>query len=212
MLVAALAIIALGAYAAFSYAGALSGNTSSSGLRINPQDPVLGSRSAPVTIYEFGEFQCPSCKFWYSTQEQVIVQNLIQTGKAKLVWKDFDFYGPDSISASQAAHAAADQGRFWDFYTVLWTNQGAINSGWADKDHLRGFAQQIGLNMTQFDQAFRSGKYDSLIDENYNTGKQLGVTGTPTFFVVGPAGKTVQLFGPQPFSAFQQAVDSVSRG
>jgi len=179
-------------------------------LQIGPSNPVRGSKSAPVTIYEFGDFQCPTCDQWFRNTEPLIVQNMINTNQTKLVWKDFIIYGPDSNLASKAAYAAGEQGKFWQFYDLLYTNQKAIDSGWASAANLEKFAQSLGLNMTQFDQSFNSDKYNALISTNFNQGRQAGVQGTPTFIIVGPTGKSVPVPGAQPYSAFQQAVAAVS--
>ena len=174
--------------------------------------PTLGSTNASVTIVEFGDYQCPTCEGWYNTQEAFLVQSLVDTGKAKLVWRDFDFYGPDSVLASKAAYAAGDQGMFWRFHDLLFQNQRTPNGGWASRQNLIKFAQQLGLNMTEFDQDFNSGKYDPLIDTNHSLGVQAGVTQTPTFFLVGPNGKIVTIAGPQPESVFEQAVAQLTSG
>jgi protein-disulfide isomerase len=205
--------VALAAFVVYRFAGASSStNSQLAYLQITPSTPVLGQKTAPVTIFEFGDPQCPSCDNWFKTQERQVVQNLVDTGKAKLVWKDFDYYGPDSTYASQALYAAGAQGRFWDYYDLLWTNQGNINSGWASPDNLRGFAQQLGLNMTRFNQDFNGGNYSSLIRSNFADGKSLGVIGTPTFFLVGRSGQIVLIAGPQPYSVFESEVTSLAGG
>lgn len=174
--------------------------------------PTLGSTNASVTIVEFGDFQCPTCSEWYRSQEAQLIKNLVTTGKAKLVWRDFDFFGPDSVSASKAAYAAEEQGKFWQFHDLLYQNQQSPKNGWASKQNLDKFAQQLALNMTQFDNSFNSGKYESLINSNYNLGTQASVTGTPTFFLIGANGKTVTIAGAQPVSVFEQAVTSLTNG
>jgi len=181
-------------------------------LAILPGYAVLGPRNATVTIFEFGDFQCPTCDNWFKTQEPQVLQNLVDTGKANFVWRDFEYYGIDSTNASQAAYAAGEQGKFWQFYDLLYTNQGGINSGWANKANLVGFAQSLGLNMTQFASSFNSGKYLNMVTTNFNDGKKLGITGTPTFFVVGPHGKVVEIVGSQPYSVFQDTVNSMLNG
>jgi protein-disulfide isomerase len=172
--------------------------------------PVLGSSNAPVTIVEFGDFQCTTCGAWFRSQEPQLVQSLIDAGRAKLAWRDFDYLGPDSIVASEAAYAAGEQGKFWQYYDLLYSNQGVINSGWASREDLRQFASQLGLNMREFNASLQSNKYLQLVDSNYNLGTSVGVTMAPTFFVIGPQGKTVTIVGDQPYSVFQTAVDSVS--
>jgi protein-disulfide isomerase len=208
---------AVGAFAVYGFSGKGGGTQSTSTinpqlayLQISPNTPVLGSKTAPVTIFEFGDLQCPTCDYWFKTQESQVVKNLVDTGKAKLVWKDFDYYGPDSTSASKALYAAGVQGKFWNYYDLLWTKQGNINSGWASPDNLKAFAQQLGLNITQFNIDFNGGKYTPLINSNYSDGQALGVNGTPTFFLVGPGGRIVQIVGAQPYSVFESEVNSLT--
>ena len=174
--------------------------------------PTLGSPNSPVTIVEFGDYQCPTCDAWYNSQEALVIQNLVNTGKAKLVWRDFDYFGPDSVSASEAAYAAGEQGKFWQFHDLLFQSQQTPNNGWASRQNLVKFAQQLGLNMTQFNESFNSGRYDSLINANHSLGVQAGVTETPTFFLVGPNGKMITIAGGQPESVFEQAVASLTSG
>ena len=174
--------------------------------------PVLGSPSAPVTIVEFGDFQCTDCGSWVRTQEPQLLQNLVKTGKAKLAWRDFAYLGPDSIVASEAAYAAWEQGKFWEYHDLLYSNQGIINSGWANREDLTRFASQLGLNMKEFNASLQSNKYLQLIMSNRNLGDSLGVTRAPTFFVIGPSGKIVTIVGDQPYSVFQTAVDSLVSG
>jgi protein-disulfide isomerase len=187
----------------------LSPGSTNNPLEITPLTPVRGSPGAPVTIFEFGDFQCTYCHQWFLNTEPQLLQNYVDTGKAKLVWKDFDYYGPDSTTASQAAYAAGEQGKFWQFYDYLYSHQQTPNSGWASKTNLLNFAQSLGLNMTQFSQSLDSGKYASLISSNFSAGQKQGVKGTPTFVIEGLNGQTVQLVGAQPYSAFQIAISSV---
>ena len=172
--------------------------------------PIRGSLNASVTIVEFGDFQCPTCGAWYHEQEPLVLQNLVDSGKAQFEWRDFDFFGPDSVSASEAAYCAGEQGKFWQFYDIVYSNQQTPNSGWADFVHLQKFAEQLGLNMTQFNTSFQSHKYAALVNMNYALGTQLGITATPTFFVVGASGKIVTITGDQPYSVFEASVNSLS--
>ncbi len=76
--------------------------------------PILGDQNAPITIVEFGDYQCFYCnKFFHDTENQ-INENYIKTGKAKLIFKDFTIIGPDSVVSAHAAHCADDQGKFWE--------------------------------------------------------------------------------------------------
>jgi protein-disulfide isomerase len=178
-------------------------------VAISAQNPVLGSKNASFTIFEFGDFQCPSCDFWYKTQEQMIVQQLVDSGKAKLVWFDFIIYDSDSRLAASAAYAAGEQGKFWEFHDLLYANQGQANSGWVTQQLMTSFANQLGLNVSEFAGSMNSGKFNGLIDSNFHAGQVAGVGGTPTFFVVSSTGHYVTISGPQPLSSFQQAITSL---
>ncbi len=171
---------------------------------------TLGLSNASVTIVEFGDYQCPTCGEWYHSQEPLLIQNLVNAGKARLVWRDFDYYGPDSVSASEAAYAAGEQGKFWQFHDLLFQSQQTPNNGWASRQNMETLAQQLALNMTQFDQSFNSGKYDSLINSNHDLGVQAGVSETPTFFLIGQNGKMVTIAGGQPESVFEQTVTQLT--
>ncbi len=208
------AVVILGTFLALS-SGRSNGSVSTADprlayLKVLSSYPVLGSKNASTTIFEFGDFQCPSCDYWFKTQEKQIVQNLVDTGKARLVWRDFVIYGSDSVSAAEAAYSAGEQGKFWDYHDLLYSSQQAPYSGWASPNNLVMFARGLGLNMTQFNQSFNSGKYASLVNSNIADANSLGAAGTPTFFVVGQNGQVITISGPQPYSVFQQAVASVS--
>jgi protein-disulfide isomerase len=120
--------------------------------------------------------------------------------------------GPDSIVASEAAYAAGEQGKFWQYHDLLYSNQGVINSGWASREDLRQFASQLGLDMSEFNASLQSNKYLQLVESNYNLGTSVGVTMAPTFFVIGPDGKTITIVGDQPYSVFKTAVASLVSG
>ncbi len=176
---------------------------------LSPSAPVKGLDSAPVTIVEFGDFQCSACDYWFKTTHEQFVKNLIDTGKVRLVWRDVDVTGSDSVLASQAAYAAGEQGKFWEYYELLYARQEAANNGWASRPNLDKFAQELGLNMDQFRASVDSGKYEALIQSNLRLAQELKVDTLPTFFVVGTNGKVVTIEGAQPYSSFEKAVNSV---
>jgi len=103
-------------------------------------------------------------------------------------------------------------GSFWQFHDLLFQSQQTPNNGWASQRNMETFAQQLGLNMTQFSQSFNSGKYDLLINANHSLGIQAGVTETPTFFLIGPNGKMISIVGGQSELVFEQAVASLTSG
>ncbi len=185
-------------------------NTKSMGnIDISMASPVKGSESAPVTIVEFGDYQCEKCDGWFKNEEPTVVSNYIDTNKAKLYFMDFPFLGPDSVPAAQAAYCADEEGKYWGYHDTLYTNQGAIQSGWVSTDNLKQFAGKLGLNTDQFSKCLDSGKYTDRVTHNKAVGAAVGVQGTPTFFIIGSNGNTQEIDGPQPASVFAQTIDKM---
>jgi len=170
--------------------------------------PLLGSASAPITIIEFGDYQCSQCKKWFFNTKPDIVTNYIDTGKANLIFVDIAFLGKDSMPASRASYCAEDQGRYWDYHGFLYSNQMGIDNGWANIDSLKGYANNLGFDMDLFVSCMDSGKYSKRVQFNTEESKKNGVTGTPTFIIVGPNDQQ-QFTGAQPFSVFKKILDSM---
>jgi protein-disulfide isomerase len=172
--------------------------------------PVLGSPMAPITIIEFGDYQCPQCYRWFHTIKPQIEEQYINTGKAKLHYVDLASFGPDSLNASMATYCAGDQGKYWEYHDTLYTNQQGINDGWASTSNLREFASQLDLNMDLFDSCLVSEKYKKRVEHNILESKRNGISGTPSFVIVGPTGSQQVIEGAQPFSVFKQILDSAT--
>jgi len=90
--------------------------------------PILGSDSAPITIIEFGDYQCHQCYNWFHNTKDSVVENYIETGKANLVFVDLAFLGRDSPKAAAATYCAEEQGKYWEFHDLLYTSQEGIDS------------------------------------------------------------------------------------
>ena len=171
--------------------------------------PILGSSLAPVTIIEFGDYQCSNCKKWFLNTKPDIVSNYIYTGKVNLVFVDIAFLGKDSIPAARATYCAEEQGRYWDYHGFLYSNQLGIDNGWANQDSLKGYANNLGLNMELFVNCMDSGKYEKRVLFNTEESERNSVTGTPTFIIVGSEGQQERILGPQPYSVFEKSLDSM---
>lgn len=170
--------------------------------------PVLGSADAPITIIEFGDYQCFYCnKFFHDTEDQ-INENYIKTGKAKLIFKDFTIIGSDSIVAAHAAHCADEQGKFWEYHDTLYNHWNGENNGWASAQNQLAFAQELGLDTDKFTECMSSEKYKQKIQSSSEDAKTLGLTGTPAFFVIGPNNKIVKVPGAQPYDVFVDILES----
>ena len=173
--------------------------------------PVLGSKTATVTIVEVGDYQCHMCKLWFEETRPLIIENYIETGKANLVFVDMPFLGSDSTPASEATYCAADQGKYWEYHSLLFTYQEEIDDGWASATRLQAFAFNLGLDIEQFDKCMTTDDHYSRV--NYN--KQVAVTefgakSTPTFMIVNSiSGEAQRIVGAHPYSTFENVIDSL---
>jgi protein-disulfide isomerase len=166
--------------------------------------PLLGNSNAPITLVEFGDYQCHFCNVFFHSTEDNILKKYVDTGKVKMIFKDYNIIGPDSINASHGAHCAKDQGLFWEYHDILYSNWTGENNGWASSENLAIFAQDIGLDMDVWSECMINGKHSQTIVNSNEDARILELTGTPAFFVIGPDGKTTKLFGAQPLEAFEK--------
>ena len=156
-----------------------------------------GEKSAPVSIVEFSDFQCPFCKAATTTMHQVMAQ---YAGKVRWVFRDFPIASlhPLANKAHEAARCAAEQGKFWEYHDVLFQKSPQLAPA-----ELQKYARELKLDGESFDRCIEGGKYQAAIAADIEDGQRLGVSGTPAFFINGR-----MLVGAQPASAFQQVIDS----
>ena len=128
-------------------------------INLKNGSPVLGSENAPITLIEFGDYQCEACYHWFHNTRADIIDNYVETGKAKLVFLDLPFLGRDSITAAQATYCADDQGKYWNYHNVLYNFQEEVDNGWASKDRLSAFAFSLGMNLDEFNGCMETAKY-----------------------------------------------------
>jgi protein-disulfide isomerase len=140
--------------------------------------PVKGDASAPVTVVEFTDFQCPSC-----AATQPVVARLLKeyAGKVRLVVRDFPLdKHADAFKAAEAAEAARAQGKYWEFAALLFQHQSALSV-----EKLKEYAARLGLDRKRFDAALDAGRFTDKVQRDLEDGRRLGVGGTPTLFVNG---------------------------
>jgi len=179
-------------------------------LNLENGSPALGPESAPITIVEFGDYQCEACYAWFHNTRDTLIDNYIETGKAKLVFVDLPFLGRDSPKAAQASYCAEDQGQYWEYHTMLYTFQdGHPDSGWADRDRLNSFAFSLDMNMDEFNDCMNSSKYQKRVKANYDEAVKNDVQSTPTFIIISEDGKKKQFSGAQPYSVFSATIESM---
>jgi len=172
--------------------------------------PVLGSKTATVTIVEVGDYQCHMCKLWFEETRPLIIENYIKTGKANLVFIDMPFLGSDSTPASEATYCADDQGKYWEYHSMLFTYQEEIDDGWASANRLQAIAFNLGLDIEQFDKCMKTDDHRAHVNFNMQLSKkQFGANSTPTFVIVGPTGEAQKIVGAHPYSTFEKIIDQM---
>lgn len=164
---------------------------------------VLGDENAPVTVIEYADFQCPVCKRAETSIISELEKTYVQQGKVKIEFRMFPIIGQESFNAAQAADAARDQGKFWEYHDALYNAQGVENGGNYTYEKLVALAKDVGLDVPEFEATLSAGKYLAAIQEEKDEADANGVSSTPTFFVGDK-----KIVGAQPFVQFSTAIDA----
>jgi len=175
---------------------------------INDGSPILGNPSAPITILEWGDYQCTFCYRFHETTLETIKEKFIETGKVKLVFKDFPLNGPDSVLAAEASFCANDQGKYWDFHNIIYQNWAGEQTGWITRESLDGFASAIDLDVLEFNNCIDAHKYSDKISQQYDFGKEIGIDATPSFLVFNGE-KIIKIRGNQPLDVFLKTIEEL---
>ena len=162
-------------------------------------DPVKGNNNAKVTIIEFSDFECPFCARFYSDTLKQIETEYIDTGKVKLVYRDFPLsFHANAQKAAEASECADDQKKFWEMHNMLF-EKGVVGGVVTFKQ----YAVDLGLDADKFNKCLDSGEKATEIQNDMKEGQSYGISGTPGFLVNG-----VRIVGAQPFSAFKAVIDA----
>jgi len=212
VLVTLVAVFATSYMADFETARNIPPNTEDEFQTVELKDaPVLGSKTAPVIIVEVGDYQCHMCKLWFEETRPQIIENYVTTGKANLVFIDMPFLGSHSAPASEATYCADDQGKYWEYHTMLFRFQeDEIDGGWASATRLQAFAFNLGLDIEQFDKCMITDDHRAQVNFNMQMAKkEFGANSTPTFVIVGPTGEAQKIVGAHPYSTFVSVLDQM---
>jgi protein-disulfide isomerase len=158
-------------------------------------NPFLGAKNSKVTIIEFSDFECPYCQ-----RSQTVSKSLREKYKDKIRWVFRDFplsFHQNSMFAHIAANCANKQGKYWELFNILFQNTGSL-----EKANVLKFASDLHLDMKSFEECTNDSSILSEIQEDINEGQELGVNGTPAFFING-----IMIEGAQPLSAFEKIID-----
>jgi protein-disulfide isomerase len=174
-------------------------------------DPVIGNPDAPITIIEFSDFQCPFCARFHIQTLPTIMEEYIEKGSVKLVFRDFPIQSihPNAVPASVAAECANEQGKFKQMHDILFEKQ----NEWSNLETVYAielfnqYSEQINLEQEQFSSCLSTAKYVKEIQNDLDDGRTYGVTGTPGFFIGNQQIGFVELKGAQPFESFKNVID-----
>jgi protein-disulfide isomerase len=166
-------------------------------FEVAAEGPSLGPEDAPITIIEFSDFQCPYCERASEVVKEVRER---YPESVRVVYMHFPLESihPQARGAAEASLCAADQDRFWDYHDKLFENRKALS-----KDDLLRYATELELDVERFGQCVADRTHQDRVDQDMETGTELGVTGTPAFFVNG-----IMLSGAKPVESFSALIDA----
>src|SRR3954470_5074640 len=151
---------------------------------------TLGEASAPVTVTEFGDPQCPICKDFSRQIAPDLISSEVKTGNVKYVFMPYLIIGPDSKPAMKAVLAAGEQNRFWNYLQLFYENQGEENSGYVTDEFLTNIAKAAGVSdIGAWNESRNSSKWDAVIAKGTSDAEGFGFNGTPSLVTEGPKGK-----------------------
>jgi len=172
--------------------------------------PMIGNLSAPITILEWGDYQCTYCHRFHESSLNTIFDEYINSGRANFVFKDFPLNGPDSVFAAEAAYCAEDQDKYWQYHDELYTNWGGERTGWITVDSLNKFATTVDLEIDEFNSCINEHKYRQRVLELEKFGKEIGIDATPSFLIFNDE-KIIKIRGNQPVDVFRKSIEELEQ-
>ena len=212
-------IVLLIGYAIGNFFPVMEGS-SSSGNPVTPtrvqifldDEPMLGDIDAPIVLIEFIDFQCPFCRSFYTETLGEMEEEYIKTGKVLFIVKDFPIESIHAAAqkASEAVECANDQDLWKEMHDKIYEEQnkkglGTIQFG---VEEMKDWATEIGLDSDIFNKCLDSGKYEQEVQQDFEEGVKLGISGTPYFFIGTQNLGYTSIVGAQPYSVFKQLIEA----
>ena len=168
---------------------------------VSEADHRAGSDDAPVTLVEYGDYECPHCGRAHLIVGQV--QKALGE-RLRFVFRNFPLseMHPHAVRAAEAAEAAAAQGKFWEMHDLLYEHQNALDDG-----HLLQYAKRLGLDVEIFQRELVTGARSDRVKSDFRSGVRSGVNGTPTYFINGR-----RLDGPSDYEGLMAAIERAGTG
>lgn len=160
-------------------------------------DPSIGPEDAKVVIVAFEDFECPFCARAFPIIREIMT---IYKDQVRFIFRDFPLtqVHPNALPAALAAECAHEQGKFWPYHDKLFSNQTSLSA-----TALKQYAKEINLNTKQFNNCVETGKYIAEVQNDFETGVDAGVTGTPTWFINGK-----KISGVIPLEAWKKIIEA----
>jgi len=174
------------------------------------QGVTKGDLDAPVTIVEFGDYQCPGCGSFALSVEPQIMGTLVESGRAKFVFYDFPLISihPNAFLAARATRCAADQDVYWEFHETLFRNQARWSTASMPSSAFEDYAEEVGADDGAFSDCLNSDRHADVVSANMELGARMGVSGTPTILI--NANGQVRRLNNYDFQSIASAVESLT--
>jgi protein-disulfide isomerase len=174
--------------------------------------PFKGDADAPVTIVEYSDYQCPFCSRHFQETLPQLLENYVETGRVRYVFKDFPLtsihpQAPKAAEAARCAREIGDEVDYWEMHDLLFEGQPQWSGNPEAVTVFKGYAGELGLDQDSFDECLDSGRHAAAVEADLREGAGFGVTGTPAFFINGQP-----LSGAQPYAVFEQVIDTMLAG
>ena len=176
---------------------------------LRKDDRIRGDQRAPVTLLEYSDYTCGYCEKFFEETWPLLYSDYIQTGKVRLIYRDFPraISGP-SVDTAMAARCAGEQGQYWSMHDRLFASQRKFSH-----DQLQKQAEDLRLNIQQFNECFQEERYMEAIYQDRMEGGSIGVRGTPHFILFlthnPEAGPFLVIPGAFPYTTFEEQIENL---
>ncbi len=153
-------------------------------LNVLATDKFLGEAKAPLTIFEFSDYQCPYCSRYETLSRPTIIDNYVNTGKARLTFRDYPLpFHNYAQKASEAVLCAGDQNKYWEMHDALFAKQASGSEDALSVENIKNYASELGLSASAFNNCLDTNKYQAQVTKNMQSGQDVGISGTPTVVI-----------------------------
>lgn len=172
-------------------------------IKIPEGKPNQGNKDAKITIVEFADFQCPFCGQWHKEIYPRLKKEYIDTGKINFVYWDYAFLGEESFKTAEAGMCINEQGKFWEFYDLMFSSQKGENEGTFSDDNLRSKVKSLGVDFERFESCFKSRIYKPIVEESSSQASKYGISSTPTLLI-----NKLPVDGVLPWENYKQIIET----